>query len=684
MIIESPIEDLKATSVLTIRKLKSLNLNTYFDLLNYFPYRFENFSLISKIQTAQAGEKLTLVGTIADLKNQYTKRRLTIQKLYLTDETGLIEVVWYNQPYLFRLFKKGDRLAVAGEIKLFGHKKIIEPVEYEIIKDQYLKIHTGRYVPYYPEKKGLSSRLIREKIFHILKLLEDNKESIFEFLPQEIVVYNKLISENQAYHQIHLPKNLKELNESKRRLAFDELFLLLLSHELVKKNWQKKTSINSFRIDNQLLAKVNQFIASLPFNLTNSQRKVVFEIINDFKKTYPMNRFLYGDVGAGKTVVAAIASYISHLNGYQTLFMAPTEILASQHYQTLEKIFDKRLTVSLLTGSCKPKREILAKSDIVLGTQALIQKKVNFDKVGLVIVDEQHRFGVKQRALLRQKGVNPHLLTMSATPIPRTLFLTFYGELDLSTITELPQGRRPVKTYVVPPEKRMAGYQWIREKIQKEGVQVYIICPLIEESEIETLSSVKAAKKEFRYLSEKIYPDLRLGLLHGRMKSNEKEKIMGEFKDHQIDILVTTSVIEVGIDVANANIILIEGADRFGLAQLHQLRGRVGRSDKQAYCFLFSERKELAILKRLNFFAKNLDGIALAEYDLKHRGPGEVFGLRQHGFINLKIASLTDFSLIEMTKKAVSYLLFHFQDLNQLPNLVKRLESFESEFISRD
>lgn len=684
MIIENPIEQLASTSVRTIRKLKSIGINTFFDLLNYFPFRFENFSIIAKIGSVQPGEKLTIVGEVVDFKNEYTKRRLIIQRVRLADETGTIETIWYNQPYLYQIFKKGSRLALSGEIKNYGGKIIIEPTEYELVKDQYLKIHTGRLVPYYFEKKGLSSHLIREKIFLIINLLKEKNEEIKEFLPEEIVNFNQLIRENQAYLQIHFPKDKKELDEAKKRLAFDELFLLLLSHELIKKNWQKEKTKNSFKVDGKILVKTNEFINQLPFSLTNAQKKAVTELIADFKKPYSMNRFLYGDVGSGKTVVASIAAYLSYLNGYQSLFMAPTEILAQQHYQTLKQLFDQKLIISLLTGSVKPKKEELVKSDIILGTHALIQKKVSFAKVGLVIIDEQHRFGVKQRAMLRQKGLNPHLLTMSATPIPRTLFLTFYGELDLSIIDEMPKGRLPVKTYVVSPEKRMAGYQWIKEKIRNEGVQVYIICPLIEESDVETLSSVKAAKKEYHYLSKEIFPEFRLGLLHGRMKPKEKDEVMNRFKQKEIDILVTTSVIEVGIDVPNANIILIEGADHFGLAQLHQLRGRVGRSSQQAYCFLFAEKNEPVVLARLNFFAKNLDGMALAEYDLKHRGPGEVFGLRQHGFINLKIASLTDFKLINQAKKAVSYFFHRYSDLNQFNDLNSRLKDFENEFISRD
>lgn len=686
MFLQTPIEELPSTKPQTIRKLKLIGIKNYFDLLNYFPYRFENFSIISPIAKAQEGEKLTLIGEINEVKNELTKSGIWLQKFKLEDESGEIEAVFYNQRYLTSILKKGMKVAFSGEVKRFGYQLIFNPVEYEIIENEYKKIHTGGYIPLYPEKKGLSSRTLREKIFFLLSELKTNNLSIPEFLPEEIIKFNQLIDETSAYFNIHYPPSQKMLDKARQRLAFDELFLLLLSHQLVKKKWEEERTKNPFVIDEVILKKVNAFINQLPFKLTQAQKRVINEIINDFKKPYPMNRFLYGDVGSGKTVVATIASYIAFLNQYQTLMMAPTEILAVQHYQTISnllKIFPQ-FKISLLTASNKPKGEELKKSWLVIGTHALIQKKVNFDKVGLVVIDEQHRFGVNQRALLRKKGINPHLLTMTATPIPRSLFLTFYGELSLSYIDEMPKGRLPIKTYVVPKEKREACYQWIKEKINKEKIQVYIVCPLIEESEVETMASVKAAKKEFEFLQKEIFFDYRVGLLHGKMKAKEKDRVMTAFKNQEIDILVTTSVIEVGIDVPNANVIIIEGAERFGLAQLHQLRGRVGRSNKQSFCFLFTEKSEPAILERLNFFAKNQNGMALAEYDLKHRGPGEIYGVRQHGFINLKIASLTNFPLIHKVKNAVNYFLKNYQNKINDSYLQERLSPYHTELISRD
>lgn len=684
MFLDKPIETLPSTSFLTINRFKKLGINTFFDLLNYLPLRHENYSLISSINRCQEGEQITVVGRVGDFKNEITKRRFSIQKLTIYDQTGKINAIWFNQPYLVNSFKKEQSIAISGTIKRFGYQLSLMVEEYEIINGDYERIHTGRFIPYYSEKRGLSSRVIREKIHFILKNIANNDSVLEEILPDSIVGYNQLLGEKEAYFQIHYPANKKLLLMAKKRLAFDELFFLILSHELIKKNWEKELTKNQFCVDPAIMDQVNQMIASLSFSLTNAQKKALDEIINDFKKPYPMNRFLYGDVGSGKTVVAALASYISHLNGYQALLMAPTEILAFQHYQTIQKIFDNQLNISLVTASKKPRKDELKKADIIIGTHALIQKKVNFNRVGLVVIDEQHRFGVMQRAMLKEKGENPHLLTMTATPIPRTLFLTLYGELTLSVIDEMPKGRKPIKTYVVPPEKRDDGYRWIKEMIKKEKIQVYIICPIIEESETETLQSVKAATTEYEFLAKKIFTDFKVGLIHGRMKAKEKEMVMSQFKDHQLDILVSTSVIEVGIDVPNANIILIEGAERFGLAQLHQLRGRVGRSDKQAYCFLFATKNEPAILHRLSFFSRTQNGMQLAEYDLKHRGPGEVYGVRQHGFINLKIASLTDFQLINQTKKAVSYFLSHYS-LKQFPELEKRLqEQNKKELISRD
>ena len=669
------IENLLNTSSITIKKFKTLGINTYFDLLNYFPYRYENYSIISPISKLQAEEIVTINGKILEAKNQYTRSGLKIQKVVLIDETGRIEVNWFNQPYLIRLFKVGKTISVAGQVKQFGSKLILEPKEYEISEK---RIHTGRLVPIYSEKKGLSSRTIREKITILTRSRQD---SVKEILPEEIISFNNLMNEDYAYRQIHFPDNLNLANKARERLAFDELFSLQLANNLIKKQWQKEKVGNVFNVGVGHARPVQQFIANLPFKLTNDQNKVVKEIITDLKKTTPMNRFLQGDVGSGKTVVAAITCYLAFLNGYQSIIMAPTEILANQHFQTIKNLFSSldTLRVGLITGSNKNKNN---EYDIVIGTHALLNKRLNFKKVGLVVIDEQHRFGVNQRALLKKKALNPHLLTMTATPIPRTVALTLYGELNLSYIEEMPQGRLSVKTFLVPKEKRSDGYRWIKSQILNLKSQIFIVCPLIEESESETMKSVKAAKIEYENL-RKIFSEFRLGLLHGKIKSKEKEQIMTDFKSKKIDILVSTPVVEVGIDIPGATIMIIEGAERFGLAQLHQLRGRVGRSDKQSYCFLFSEKGDLEILRRLGFFAKINNGNKLAEYDLKNRGAGNIFGTEQHGFVYLKIASLTDYELINKTKKAVEYFVGKY-DIKDWGELNNRVENYKGGVISRD
>jgi len=436
--------------------------------------------------------------------------------------------------------------------------------------------------------------------------------------------------------------------------------------------------------------RITDFVNNLPFKLTSDQNKVIEEIFSDLKKTTPMNRFLQGDVGSGKTIVAAIACYLSFLNGYQSIIMAPTEILAQQHYQSISKLFVRNglkpfPTITLITGSTKKDIQPTPynlQPNIIIGTHALLSAKTKFKKVGLVVIDEQHRFGVEQRALLKEKSLNPHILTMTATPIPRTVALTLYGELDLSYITEMPKGRQKIKTFLVPKEKRNKGYNWIKSQITNNKSQIFIVCPLIEESEAETLKSVKAVKIEFENL-KKIFNGFKLGLLHGKLKSVEKNKIMEDFKTKKIDILVSTPVVEVGIDIPGATIMLIEGAERFGLAQLHQLRGRVGRSNKQSYCFLYTENDTEKTKNRLEFFCKNHLGVKLAEFDLKSRGAGNIFGTEQHGFVNLKIASLTDFELIDKTKKAVEYFVKNHK-IEDYPDLEVVVEKFKVRRISKD
>lgn len=472
-----------------------------------------------------------------------------------------------------------------------------------------------------------------------------------------------------------------EAERARIRLAFDELLIKHTAALIRKKEQEQKKKAIPFEIEKNR-TKVRDLIKTLPFELTASQKKAIEDVFSDLKKQTPMNRLLEGDVGSGKTVVAAIAAYVAFLNGYQTAFMAPTEILANQHYDTIRTLLEPSgIKTELFTSSSRKQRarSQQPKFDVAIGTHALIQKRIEFDKLGLVVIDEQQRFGVEQRAILREKGGSPHLLSMTATPIPRTIFLTIYSDLALSILDEMPKGRKEIKTWVVPEEKREKGYGWISDKIRTEKSQVFIVCPFIEPSE--TLTTVKAAKEEFERLKKEVFPNFKLGLLHGKLKATEKSSVIEKFRDGTIDILVSTPVIEVGIDIPTADIMILEAAERFGLAQLHQLRGRIGRGDKQAYCFLFADSKSEKTLSRLGYLETINNGPELAEIDLKLRGPGDMFGTLQHGIPDLKIASLSDLPTIERARTSAEYL---FDKLNKYPALRKKVEEADLPKISKD
>jgi ATP-dependent DNA helicase RecG len=500
-------------------------------------------------------------------------------------------------------------------------------------------------------------------------LLNKLADTTSDFLPTKTKDQHRLMDWSQAIQAIHFPKNNSQAQKARQRLAFEEMLMVHLKSYWRKKDWQTKKLAHQLKIDGE---KILEFLESLPFELTKAQKRCLKEILADLKQTRPMNRLLEGDVGSGKTVVAAAAIYAAFLNGVQSALMVPTEILANQHFQTLDQILKPLgVKIALLTGRSRKKA---ADFDLVIGTHALIHKRVEFKKLGLAIIDEQHRFGVAQRGELIKRGTAPHILTMTATPIPRTIALTLYGDLDLSVLDQMPPGRQIVKTWVVPSVKRQAAYRWIRKQVKDTDYQAFIICPLIEESQHESLASVKAVNTEFKKLQKEIFPDLKLGLLHGRLKSQEKNQVLDKLKANEIDILVSTPVVEVGIDVPTATIMMIEAAERFGLAQLHQLRGRVGRSEAQSYCLLFPELRGKKIYQRLKAMEKNHLGIKLAEIDLKMRGPGEVYGVSQHGFFNLKVASFTDLTLIEKTKKEAQSLTKADSRLKKHPLLRLRLK----------
>jgi len=670
-----PITSLRMIGPVYSQRLKKLEVETVGDLLYHIPSRYEDFSLISKIALLQAGEKVTIVGVVKSIKNIYTKHGKKIQKGTIGDETGEIEIIWYNQPFLVNILRAGMKVTLAGKVDWFGNRLVMESPDYEIVKEKMSFIHTGRLVPVYPETAGVSSKWLRSRIANILfKFSPDIKE----FLPENIIKTFGLISEKEAVYKIHFPNNHSESLSAKRRLSFDELLIMELAAQVRKKSWQEKKVKKRWQIAS-FLPEIKKFIVNLPFELTSAQKRAVKEILADLSRDIPMNRLLEGDVGSGKTVVAAVAIYAGYLNGKFSALMAPTEILANQHFQTLEKLLSPyHVKVGLLTGSKKWKDE---KPHVLVGTHALISSEDKITGLDLVIIDEQQRFGVEQRAKLKNKGDNPHLLSMTATPIPRTIALTLYADLDLSVIDQLPKGRIPVKTWVVPPQKRQAAYEWIRGKIN-QSEQAFIVCPFIEESE--TMNSVKAAKAEFERLKKQVFPEFKLDLLHGNLPEKEKNRILADFKENEINILVATPVVEVGIDIPKATIMMIEAADRFGLAQLHQLRGRVGRSNLPSYCLLFTESDKTQTLKRLKMLEKVYSGPKLAELDLKIRGSGEIYGTKQHGNFNLKIADFSDVGLIKESKKAVSMIMASDSSLEQLPLLREKLKRYTIKPISND
>jgi len=655
----------------TAKKFARLGLRTIRDLLYFFPRRFLDFSQRRAISELETGKDQTIFAIVWEAHVTRLGRMKSTEAV-LGDETGNIRAVWFNQPYVARQLKTNSHIAVSGRVNEFNYTKVFENPEWELFEDKDL-VHTGRLIPVYPLTQGLFPRGVRTII---KRAVDGYAGSLEEFVPRPIRDRCGLMELPSAIAQAHYPDDYLSQNRSRQRLAFDELFLLQLGVLGRKREWQEDQPGHKFNIDNEYIA---DFVKRLPFALTGAQKRTIKEILGDLSREVPMSRLLQGDVGSGKTVVATVALLAAVANGYQGAFMAPTEILAEQHFSTLYKLMSAvssdveressiytfrgfpqaDLTIALLTGSlsARDKAKIHQRTgegriNILIGTHALIQKEVNFEKLGLVVIDEQHRFGVLQRSALRQKGFNPHLLVMTATPIPRTLALTLYGDLDISTINEMPPGRQTIKTRWLKQVDRERAYRFIRKQVV-EGRQTFIICPLIEESEN---LDVKAAVAEYENLSGTVFPDLKLGLLHGRMKGAEKEGVMHDFKDGKLDILVSTSVVEVGIDVPNATVMLVEAADRFGLAQLHQFRGRVGRGEKQSYCMLLSENPSEYGQERLKAIEEISDGFLLAEKDLELRGPGEFFGTRQSGLPDLKMAKLSDTQLLEIARREAKIL----------------------------
>ena len=639
----------------TLEKLKHLNINHPKDLLYHFPNRYIDFSHSVKINSILENENVTITGKVLDFKNIYTRNGKNIQKAIVADNTGKIDLIWFNQPFLSKNIKTGDTLSFAGAVTIYLNKKtIIAPI--------YGQYNTGKIISIYPETSGLGSNWFRKIIqTQIQNLLNPIKET----LPPNLIKKFKLLDLKTSLLQIHCPTNPQILEQARNRLATEEILSLQIRSYLSRKEWQKNVPKTKLKITKIIDQKIKELIKSLPYKLTDSQNKVLAEIFSDLTNPKQvMNRLLQGDVGSGKTIIALLACYLTHLNNSLSVFIAPTEILANQHYQNFLNILkDKDIPIFLLTGSKKIDLKKIPKNGILISTHAVIYQKLNLkNKISLLIVDEQHKFGVKQRSFLNSSLKLPHCLTMTATPIPRTISLTLLGNLDISIIDTLPQNRLQIKTFLVPDHKKTDCYKWIEKEIKKTKCQAFIVCPFIDISE--SMASVKSAVKEFEYLSTDVFSNLKLDLIHGKIKSESREKIIKKFQKNQTNILVTTPIIEVGVDIPNSSIIIIQSADRFGLAALHQLRGRVGRGHQQSYCYLFTESSNQKAIDRLNFLEKNHNGLKVAEYDLKNRGPGEAFSTIQHGFPSLKIASFSDTKLISLSQEILKEIINNYPDYN--------------------
>lgn len=679
--LDAPLSQVLRTTHRHLERLGRMGMTRVRDLLQYFPWRYADETEFCQIADMKIDETNVVQGTIIALFGRKTRTGKFMITATLQDGTGRLPVVWFNQPYIMQVLHKGDQVILSGKLKLSGRQLSMPGPKFEHIKSE--QIHTGRLVPVYHETEGISSKWLREK----LKPLLDAAREFEDYLPEWIREGERLMSYGESVSQVHFPESDDMRENARERLAFDELFLLQFRALQKKWEWQRAgerpldVTLPVVGLNKKV---IQDFLVRLPYELTGAQKRVLNEILHDLVRPFPMSRLLEGDVGSGKTVVAAAAILHTVKSGAQALMMAPTEILAKQHYHNFFKLLQPfGLNIQFVAGSTPAgrKKQIVAQMkqgtvDIVVGTHALIQEGIGFKNLVLAVIDEQHRFGVKQREILKSYGA-PHLLSMTATPIPRTLALTIYGDQDLSIIDEMPPGRQIIETHIVPEKKRGDAYGWVFEQVQ-QGRQVFVICPLITESEHEDMAEVKAATKEFERLSSDIFPHLRLRLLHGRMKQVEKDAVMEAFGDGGFDILVSTSVVEVGIDVPNATIIIIEGAERFGLAQLHQFRGRVGRGKHQSYCFLFPSSDSESARERLHAMQSYSSGFKLAEIDLAMRGPGEVYGVKQSGIPDLKMASLTDVKMIERTRKRAEELLMRDPMLTQHPQLAERVAELDT------
>ncbi len=654
-----PVNNLPGIGKIYTKRLAKLKINSIYDLLHHYPDHYQDFSQIVKIAFTKPQSPVTIQGTITAISNQYRSRGRSLQKATIADQTGQIRATWFNQPFLLNSLKRGVKISLSGVIETFGSQKIITNPEFEIILPNRPTTHTGRIIAIYPETKGVSSKWLRSRIKTALRV------PLKDFLPRKILNQEGLLPYQEALKKIHFPQKKADYLAARKRLAFDELFLPQVKAQIKKISWQKQRPAPKIKAKKTTIKK---FVNQLPFQLTDAQERVVKKTLENLEKNVAMNQLLCGDVGSGKTIITIIAAFATWQNQLKTLVMAPTEILAKQHYDTFKKFLPGKIKIGLQTSTYQKN---LNQADIIIGTHALLFKKKPFKDIGLVVIDEQHRFGVRQRSTLirTDNQLFPHVLTMTATPIPRSVALVLHGNLDLSFLDQMPKNRKPVKTWLIPEKKRSSAYTWIKKQIKKERAQVFIVYPLIEESKHETMKDIKAAVSEYEKLKKTVFADFRVALIHGRIKADKKNRIIKNFSQKKIDILVTTSVVEVGLDIPGATIMVIEGANRFGLAQIHQLRGRIGRNNRQSYCLLFAPTSlGKKSYRRLKILEKTNLGIKLAKLDLEERGPGEVFGTAQHGFPEFKLANLTDYKLVEKTKTWAEWLIKR----KKLPDSLKK------------
>ena len=704
MILDDTLDGLLRVTPRQAAALRKLGIKTMRHLLSYFPSRYEEIGAPKIIRDLREGERATVMAEVVAIQAEKTwKRKMRIADGVVKDETGLLSVVWFNQPYVANILKKGTAVRLSGKISRTKLGLAMVNPLYELMSGLAgYQVAGGGFAPVYPETYGLSSRWFRYQIQRWLETIRPQPDII----PREIVEKYHLPSFDRALRAIHAPKTLGEAEAARKRFAFEEIFLIQLNRQRERKKLEQEKSLG-IETDAALLKR---FVASLPFELTNAQRKAVWQILQDFLRPHPMARLLEGDVGSGKTVVAAACALNVVAAGYQAAYMAPTEILARQHFEEfIKRLWPFKIRIGLLTSSearkfpskVNPRTHThISKSQllkwcangeiqILIGTHALIEERVKFKKLAFVIVDEQHRFGVAQRRRA-VKGARPNFLSMSATPIPRTLALTIYGDLDLTVLDEMPPGREPVETKIVAPRERDKTYEFIREEIRRGG-QVFVICPRIE-AKAEGASfqlpassyqqrmdwaDVKSVKAEYKKLSQDTFPDLRVGMVHGKLKPKEKETVMRKFKTGALDILVSTSVVEVGVDVPNASIMMIEGGERFGLAQLHQFRGRVGRGSRKSYCFVFTTTQDHENSRRLKALQEVKTGFELAEYDLQFRGPGELSGKKQWGISDVGMEALKNIKMVEAARSEAQDLIAEDPDLRKYPLLRERVEAAE-------